>query len=347
MQTYQRQSRRRVMLLTVFVVIVGALLGAAYTLSQESSEGDGEGTMPVTLFMSYIPSVQFAPVYVAVERGYFADEGIAITLEHSLNESDGVERIGSNNLKFGLISGEQVVLARGNRRPIVYVFEWFHRFPVGVASPVDLNITSPEDLAGRIVSIPGPWGASYVGLRALLNAGGLSEADLSELRAIWYTAVDNVCQGQVEAATIYVVNEPLEIEQQCGIEVNVLSVSDYATVVSNGLVTNEQTIRDRPELVRGMVRAMSRGIADTLADPDAAFAISVPEYVSDLSDEARQTQRQVLTNSLELWRSDDPGRTNPAAWDATQEILLQVNLLDSPLDDLAACYDMRFLPGQP
>jgi NitT/TauT family transport system substrate-binding protein len=214
---------------------------------------------------------------------------------------------------------------------------------VGIVSPADLNITKPEDLKGRVVGIPGPQGASYIGLRALLNAVGMSEDDLGELRSIGFAAPENVCEGKVEASVVYIVNEPLTIQQQCT-EVNVIEVSDYTTLVSNGLVTNEQTIREKPDLVRGMVRALQRGIADVIADPDAAFEIAVTNYVKDLPEDQYDTQRQVLHNSVELWRSDDLGRTNPDAWQTTQDILIQAGLLEAPLDDLSACYNMSFLP---
>ena len=334
-------SRRRTWVILGIVAIIVVLLIAAYALSGED-EKTGERTS-VTLFMSYIPSVQFSPVYVAAERGYFAEEGIDISFENSFNEADGVERIANNDLQFGLISGDQVVMARANDRPVVYVFEWYHRFPVGIVSPADLEITTPDDLAGRVVGIPGPQGASYIGLRALLDAASMSEDDLGELRSIGFAAPENICEEKVEAAVIYIANEPLTIEQQCT-EVNVIEVSDYATLVSNGLVTNEQTIRDNPDLVRGMVRAIKRGLADVIADPDAAFDIAVKKYVLDLPEAEYDTQRQVLRNSVALWQSDDLGRTTPEAWETTQKILLDAGLLDEPLDDLTECYTLAFLP---
>jgi NitT/TauT family transport system substrate-binding protein len=331
-------------MLGVVAVLLIALLVAAYVLTQD--DDDTSGKTKVTLFMSYIPNVQFAPIYVAVERGYFADEGIDISFDNNFDEANGVNRIANNELQFGLISGEQVLLARANDRPVVYVFEWFHNFPVGVVSPANLNLTKPQDLAGHVVGIPGPQGASYIGLRALLAAGGLTEADLGGLESIGFTAAASICEGVVEAAAIYIANEPLKIEQECS-PVNIIKVSDYATLVSNGLITNEVTIREHPELVRGMVRAVRRGLADTLADPDAAFSLSIPKYVPDLPEADYDTERQVLQNSLDLWRSDQPlGQTNPAAWEATQSILIEAGLLDAPLDDLTAAYNMSFLPAE-
>ncbi len=324
--------------LLLAAVIVALLVAAAPRQS-----GAEDNLTDVTLFMSYIPSVQFAPIYVAAERDYFAEEGIDIRFENNFNEADGVERIASNNLQFGLISGEQVLLARANERPIVYVFEWYHRFPVGIVAPVDADITEPADLDGKIVGVPGPYGASYMGLRALLQAADLKESDLKELRSIGFTAPESVCEGIVEASVVYIVNEPLTIEQECT-DVTVIEVSDYATLVSNGLVTNDETIQEQPELVAGMVRAVRRGLQDTFDDPDAAFEISVENYVTDLPESQYEIQRQVLENSLALWESDDLGRTDPDAWVATQEILLDTGLLRDPLDDVSVCYDMDFLP---
>lgn len=335
-----RSKTRRMALVGLVALILIVLLVGAYMLSQDEEPSDEQ--TPVTLFLGYIPNVQFAPVYVALANGYFADEGLAVTLEHSFNETDGVERIAAGDLQFGLISGEQVLLARANARPVVYVFEWYHRFPVGIAAFTASGITEPADLADRVVGLPGQYGASYIGLRALLDAADLSDGDLKELRSIGYTSVQNICEEQVDAAVVYVVNEPLLIEQQCG-AVTTIEVSDYATLVSNGLVTNEATIRDNPDLVRGMVRALQRGLRATLDQPDAAFDSSVT-YITDLPDDQYDTQRQVLANALELWRADELGQTDPAAWEATQAILLEVGLIDAPLADLPAAYDMQFLP---
>jgi NitT/TauT family transport system substrate-binding protein len=335
-----RSRSSRWLVVAVFIVIVGLVAALVYLARDSASEIEA-GLRPVTLFMSYVPSVQFAPVYVAHQRGYFADEGIDVIFEHSLNEADGIDRLAVNDLSFGLASGEQVLLARASGRPLVYVFEWYERFPVGIAAPVDLGITRPEDLAGRVVGIPGLYGASYIGLRALLDAAGLTEADLGELRAIGFTAPENICERQIDAAVIYIVNEPIAIEDQCT-PVDVIEVSDYASLVANGLLTNEQTIRDDPALVAGMVRALRRGLEDTLADPDAAFTISVENYVTDLQPEQYDTQRQVLLNSLELWRSDALGVTDPAAWEQTQQVLIDAGLMAGPLDDLSAAYDLRF-----
>ena len=321
---------------TIFSILILAILISVPFGGVSAQEDE------ITLFLSFIPSVQFAPVYVAIENGYFAEEGVEVELEHSFNEADGVDRIAVNDLQFGIISGEQVIVARGAGKPLVYVYEWFHDFPVGIVAPADAGISEAADLVDKKVGIPGPFGASYMGFNAYLAANDLSEDDIT-LESIGFTAPESVCQGVVEAAVVYVTNEPLTIEENC-FEVNVISISDYANLVSNGLVTNEETIANDPDLVAGIVRAIRRGVEFTLEDPDAAFEISVEGYVLDLPEEEYETQRQVLENSLALWQSDNLGFTDPERWEETQNIMLQIEFISAPLDDLEASYSNAFVP---
>ncbi len=240
----------------------------------------GTGDQPeLTLFLGFIPNVQFAPIYMALEKGYFAEEaGVNVVLEYG-DENIGVERIAAGELDFGVISGEQIILARYGGRPLTYVFEWWQRYPVAVAALAGSGISSVHDLAGRTVGVPGRFGASYVGLSALLAANDMSEADVT-LEEIGYNAPAMLCAGRVEAAVVYIANEPVQIRDQCG-EVTVLPVAAEADLVANGLVTNERTLAENPDLVRGMVRALSHGLADVLADPDGALRAS-RRYVESL-----------------------------------------------------------------
>ncbi len=297
----------------------------------------------VTLFVPYIPNVQFAPLYVAIENGYFAEENIDLEIEYSFNEADGIDRIAVDDLQFGILSGEQVIVARGAGKPLVYVLEWYHDFPVGLVAPASSDIQEPGDLVNKKVGIPGPFGASYMGFRALLGANDVDELQL-QVESIGFTAPEAVCTGQVEAAVVYVNNEPLTIQENC-FDTTVIYVSDYVDLVSNGLVTNETTIEDNPELVAGMAKAIKRGIEDTIADPEAAFDISVA-FIPDLAEADYDTQLQVLKNTVALWLSENLGATDPERWETTQEVMLEIGFINEPLDDLEAAYTLEFLPGE-
>lgn len=338
-------SRTRTMIVAfVLLILIGLIAGSIVFTSDDDDNSDGTATndgdsaTDVTLFLTFVPNIQFAPMYVALEQGYFTDEGLNITIEHGA-EPDGIDRIAVNDLQFGIISGEQVILARQAEKPVVYVMEWYHRFPVGVVVPADSDIESPEDLAGKHVSVSFFNGASYMGLLGLLGAVDVDAEDL-ELEAIGFNAPGAMCERDVDAAVVYIANEPLQIEQ-C-YDVRVLEISDYVSIVSNGLITNEQTIRDNPELVESMVRAMQRGIAFTIANPDQAFDMSL-NYLEDLAEDQYDIQRQVLLNSIDLWEADTIGLSTDEAWENTQAALLAADLLEEPLSNLDEAYTNAFV----
>ncbi|MEW6566757.1 MAG: ABC transporter substrate-binding protein [Chloroflexota bacterium] len=324
---------------TYYVVAILALgLGGCSGLVAPSPQPTAP-PIHVRLPMGYIPNVQFAPFYVAVERGYYREAGIEIEFDYSF-ETNAVALVGANELQFAVVSGEQVPLARAQGLPVVYAMAWWQDYPVGVAAPASSGINSPQDLVGKRVGIPCLCGASYVGFQALLSAAGL-RLDEVQLDVIGYTQVEALLAGQEEAVVIYANNEPVQLEAQ-GMPVSVLRVADYVPLASNGLITNETTIADRPELVEAMVRASLRGLADTLADPDAAFEIC-KKYVEGLEQADQSVQRQVLQESLEFWRADRLGFSDPASWDNMQSVLLTMGLLERPID-ISQAFTNQFVP---
>ena len=287
-----------------------------------------EKSVSIQLGVGYIPNVQFAPYYVAIAKGFYADEGLDVSLEHGF-ETDFVALTAKGERSFAVASGDQVILSRSQGLPIVYVMKWYERFPVAVMAPKDSGIDSPEALANHTVGIPGPFGASYVAWKALLYATELDEATVN-LESIGFTQAEAVSTGQVEAAVVYIANEPIQLSQQ-GIDVNVFEVSDYIDLVSNGIVTNETLLQENPELVQHMVRASLRGLQYTIDNPDEAFEI-VRQEITEMTEEDAPTQRMVLDASIELWKTDQLGKTSPEHWIKSVEFMKETGLLEGEVD---------------
>jgi NitT/TauT family transport system substrate-binding protein len=308
------------------------LLGACTGVPPSRNTVEPQDLTRIRLPMGYIPNVQFAPFYVATEKGYYRDAGIEIEFDYSF-ETDGVTLVGSNELQFAVVSGEQVLLARAQGLPIVYVMGWWQDYPVGVVALAEEGIRSPEDLAGKKIGLPGPFGASYIGLRALLNEASLEESDVT-LDSIGFNQIEALVAGQDQAAVIYVNNEPIQLSAQ-GYEVDVIRVADYVKLASNGLITNEQTIAENPELVRRLVQATLHGVAVSLSDPEEAFEIC-KKYVENLTQADESVQKQILAASMDFWRAQELGTSDLQSWENMQDVLLSMGLLAGPLDLNAA-----------
>ncbi len=295
----------------------------------------------IRLPLGYIPNVQFAPLYVAVDKGYFSQEGIEIEFDYSM-ETDAVALVGANSIQFAVVSGDQVLLARDKGLPVVYVLAWYQDYPVSVVSKVGQGILKPADMKGKQIGLPGLYGASYIGLRALLSAGGLKESDVT-LDSIGYNQVETLVSDKEQAVVVYTNNEPILLRSQ-GYQIDEIRVKDYTHLVSNGLITNETTIAQNPDLIRRMDKAILKGIADTIANPDEAFQTCL-KYVEGLQQAGQDVQKQVLLTSIEFWKADRPGYTDPAAWQNTEQVLLDMGFLTQSLD-VSKAFSNDYLPPQ-
>ncbi|MDQ7033464.1 MAG: ABC transporter substrate-binding protein [Anaerolineae bacterium] len=229
-----------------------------------------------------------------------------------LDEPTVVDLVAANENQFGVVSGEQVILAASQGRPIVYVYEWFQQYPIGVVYSADMEVTSFADFADLRVGIPGRFGANYSGLTTFLDTADMSETDIS-VQEIGFNAPEVFCVGAVDAAVIYVNNEPLQIRNRaqqgdCGAvaDVNVLQISDVVDLVSNGIITNQQTIDENPELVQAMVSAYNNALELIIANPARAYLLSAPFIEGLPLDDDLRVELETLADEQDMFLESDP-----------------------------------------
>jgi NitT/TauT family transport system substrate-binding protein len=247
--------------------------------------------------------------------------------------------VGAGQIPFAIASGEQVLLGRAQGLPIVYTLAWYQKYPVAIASLQSANILKPADLKGKEIGTPILSGASYIGLEAILKAANLSDKDVT-LDTIGFTQVESLIAGLDDAVVVYTNNEPIQLESR-GYPVNLINVSDYLPMVGNGLLTTEKTISQDPNLVRSMIAAILQGIQYTMDHPDEAYQIST-KYIQNLQAND-PIQKKILLASIELWKADRLGFSQPSAWANMESILKSTGLLKTDLD-VAKAFSNQYLP---
>ena len=305
------------------VVVIIVLLAAAAVCSAEPDQ--------VTLPCGYVPNVQFAPLYVGLEKGFFAEENIDLALDHSM-ETDVVALVGAGRVPFGICSGEQVLLGREQGLPLVYITNWYQNYPVGIVALKESGIETMEDLKGKRVGIPMLSGASYIGLEAMLGLSGMKDSDL-KLESVGYAQSELLVTGRIDAAVVYTINEPVQLKH-LGYETVLFSAADMTKMVGNGMITNEAMIAENPDLVGRMVRTFVKSIRWTFENPEEAYEIC-KLYVDGLADaEDPELQMQVLLATVDYF-DDGPlgfGFSDPEAWENMVAVLTNMGMISGSTD---------------
>ncbi len=342
--------RRRALLIAAANAGVGALLAAcgsskatatpnAAPPTTAPSAAAGKPLATAKLAISYVPNVQFAQFYVADAKGRFAAEGLKVAYDYGTT-TDYMQLVARGERDFLDASGDEVALARAQGLPVVYVASVYQQYPICVFAPKGKGLTDAQSLTKLKVGLPGKFGSTYIGYKAILYANKIDESKVDAVE-IGFTQAQSVQAGKVDAAVGFTNNEPVQLRAQ-GVDVDVLTVASVYNLPSAGIVTSEKMLADHPDTVRAFLRALIAGMRDTQADPKGAFA-----EVLKIVPEAAQTadvQQRVLAATIDL--CGDPanyGAIDPAAWTRMATFMKETALVkgDPKTEEM---YSTKFLP---
>jgi NitT/TauT family transport system substrate-binding protein len=309
-----------------------------------SPSGAPSGTppaSPLTVGLGFIPSVQFAPYYLAEQDGLYRDAGLEVTFQHEA-DPNLVTLVGQGAVDVGNADGTSVIPAVSQGIPIRYVFTVYARFPSVVFAKAETGITTPADLDGRRLGIPFRAGSSWIMLQALLDSAGLDPQDLEIVEFPDFGQRVAVEEGVVEAATGFVNNEPVRM-RLAGEQVTVLSVDDITPLPGPGLIVGERTLAEKRDALHGFVAATREAMELIIADPQRGLEAAIVR-VPELADE-REAQLAVLEATIATWTSDYTrehglGAIDRDAWEVSVEFMgtLPGGLVPNPVavDDLVS-----------
>ncbi len=306
---------RRVLVLVVLLLAVGC---------GPSSPSPSASVAPtkLTVGLGYIPSVQFAQFYRAQRQGYYAAAGLDVTFE---NQSDPnlITLIGQGAVDVGIADGTSIIPAVAQGIPVVYGATIYAQFPSVVLTGSSSGISSAADLKGKSLGIPGRYGSSWIMLQALLSSAGLTPDDLTIQLYPDYGQAVALQQGQVDAATGFRNNEPVQLQQQ-GFATNVLTVDAIVPLPGPGLVVGRHTLATKGDAIRAFVAATLRAMREIIANPQVGLDDSiaqVPELGSD-----RATQLAILQATIGMWASPYTdqhglGAIDPNGWQKSLDFM--------------------------
>ena len=226
----------------------------------------------ISVALDWYPNANHAGLYLAQERGYYAEEGLAPEFYTPSDPTTVLQTVGAGRDNFGISYQTDILLARAAGVPVVSVLALVQAPLQGIMVLADSDITRPRDLIGKTVGYPGiPSQEAF--LATMLEDDGATMDDI-DLVNIDFNLVPGLISRQVDASLgAFWTHEPILAEQE-GYPTSFLKVDDWGVPPYYELViaASEDTVTNRSELVERFLRATRRGYEDAIADPAAGIA---------------------------------------------------------------------------
>lgn len=261
---FRRISRRHAMAGAALLTLAAATHRPILTRAQDLEA--------FSVPLDWYPNANHAGLFLAQERGYYADEGLQPEFYTPSDPTTVLQTVGAGRDAFGISYQTDLLLARAAGVPVTSILALTQRPLQGIMVLAESGIARPADLVGKTVGYPGiPSQEAF--LATMLTSDGASMDDV-ELVNIGFDLVPGLVSGRVDASLgAFWTHEPILAAQE-GFATDMLKVDDWGVppYYELILVANEADLTARRERIEGFLRATRRGYQDAIADPEAALA---------------------------------------------------------------------------
>jgi len=285
----------------------------------------------VSLRLNWYLGGLHVPYYYGKERGYFAAEGIDLTINEGRGSANTVQVVAAGSDTFGMADSSSVILTAAKGADIRSVMSFLNSTGFSVISLAETGIRTPKDLEGKRLAVsPGdPLGQLF---QALAAVNKLDTSRISLVQVDPAAKVVAVLEKKADALLGGADDQYFLIRQK-GAEPAALRFADWgANIVGMTIVAKTETIRNNPDLVRRFVRASVKSWEESKKNPGAAVDAAL-KAKPDLN---RQSTIDQLMVDIELLDSKNSkgriGWGSQADWDQTLALLKQYRELktDAP-----------------
>ena len=342
--------KRRALTAALAAVALSAL-AACGSDGAGSAAGPGAGTgadggaselRPVTLVLDWTPNTNHSGIYLARERGYFADEGLDVTIiEPGENGADA--QLMAGNAEFAVSVAENVLPARAAGAPVVSIAAILASNTSSLLAPADRGIERPRDLENHTYGgFGGPLETALVSKLIECDGGDPSTITFAEVGNVDYRV--GFDRGDYDFVWIFDGWDGIRLDQE-GLATTTIPFAEHLDCIPDWytplLATTEQVIADKPDVVRSFLAATAHGYRDAIDDPGAAadaLLKAAPELDADLVEASAEWLATRYAADPATW-----GRQDGDVWTRFAAFLDDAGMLDSRVDAADAFTD-DYLP---
>ncbi len=245
----------------------------------------------------------YAPLYIAKEKGYFAEQGLNVEFFYAA-AADIVKNVAAGNVEFGFPNADSVILAKSQDIPVKVIHTTYQSGLGSTIFSTDSKIKAPADLKGKKIAVTSFGSPNYIQLQVLLKKNGLSINDVSVEIVGTGAILSALTTGQVDAICFSMLRT-IELNAS-GFKASEFRSDDVLPSFGNVLVAGDKFIAEHPDQVKGFSAALTKGIEYIINNHvEEAVDLSIQKYASTYADKRDLIVKiinQVFIPSL--WQSD-------------------------------------------
>jgi len=296
----------------------------------------------VSLRLNWYLGGLHVPFYFGVDRGFYRQEGINLTINEGRGSANTVQVVGAGTDTFGLADSSSIINLISKGGEIKSVMNILSSTGFSVVSAASAGIRTPKDIEGKTLAVsPGDP------IRGLLEAvAAHNKVDISKVRFVQVdpaakvvTVLEKRADGLLGGA-----DDQFFLLKYRGVEPHALRFADHgANIVGMAIFTGNNTIKSNPDLVRRFIRATKRAWEEARKNPDAAVDVAM-KVKPDLN---RQSTKDQMLVDFELMDSVNVkgqiGFGHEKDWSQTIDLLKRYRGLETQLN-WTAFHTNEFLP---
>ena len=307
---------------------------AEETTAAEAKDTGDLKTVSIQIDGSAVP--YYAPLYLAQENGYFAEEGLNVEFYYAA-AADIVKNVAAGNVEFGFPNADAVVAAKAQGIPVKVVHTTYQEGLGAIIFGSDSGISTPADLKGKKVAVTSLGSANYFQLQAAMESAGLTIDDVQVEIVGTGAILTALTEGQVDAI-VFSKLRTIELNNS-GYAASEITCDQFLPSFGNVLVAGDKLVAEDPETVDGFCRALNKAIEYIIdGHVEEAVDMSIEKYAPTFA-EKRDVVVQILNDVFvkTLWQSDYTkengiGASNPEKWQALIDESKEIGNIDETFD---------------
>jgi NitT/TauT family transport system substrate-binding protein len=250
----------------------GVMLAAAVTAVLAA--GPAAAETPIKFSLDFKFEGPAAPFLVAIDKGYFKAEGLEVSIDSAAGSLEPINRVASGTYDMGFGDINSLIKFRDANpaNPLKAVFMVYNKPAFSIVGRKSRGVTKPKELEGKVLGAPAPDGA-YAQWKIFVQANGI-DASKVKIENVGFPVREPMLQnGQVDAITGFSFSSFINLKSM-GVptdDIVVMLMADHGVnLYGNAIIVNPKFAAEKPEAVKGFLRAFVKGLKDTIKDPSTA-----------------------------------------------------------------------------